>query len=221
MRFAVFHTHHLHLTSATARTFPSFPYSAELFLLVTGDRVPRDAQRRLVVPFGARRGDGGSPYVSAVLSLFYAVTTAADVSIQPCSRPWRVPVAEPDIVRREGGGYVFPLFGDDEADWPRDCVLSLRHCRALVLSGCGNRGDLFMAAIERSPSKIYLKTDKKTGKKRVHRFWNPTVANLSLMALGSSAPEIMLNVVEVVGLEFHVGRSAPQPSWAPPPSTCW
>ena len=29
--------------------------------------------------------------------------------------------------------------------------------------------------------------------------WNPTVANLSLMALGSSAPEILLAVVETVG----------------------
>ena len=29
--------------------------------------------------------------------------------------------------------------------------------------------------------------------------WNPTVANLSLMALGSSAPEILLNVIETLG----------------------
>ena len=28
--------------------------------------------------------------------------------------------------------------------------------------------------------------------------WNPTVANLTLMALGSSAPEILLNVLETV-----------------------
>ena len=28
--------------------------------------------------------------------------------------------------------------------------------------------------------------------------WNPTVANLSLMALGSSAPEIMLSVIETL-----------------------
>ena len=28
--------------------------------------------------------------------------------------------------------------------------------------------------------------------------WNPTVANLTLMALGSSAPEILLNVVGIV-----------------------
>jgi len=30
------------------------------------------------------------------------------------------------------------------------------------------------------------------------KVWNPTVANLTLMALGSSAPEILLNVIETV-----------------------
>ena len=28
--------------------------------------------------------------------------------------------------------------------------------------------------------------------------WNPTVANLTLMALGSSAPEILLSVIETI-----------------------
>ena len=36
--------------------------------------------------------------------------------------------------------------------------------------------------------------------------WNGTIANLTLMALGSSAPEILLNVFEVVLLEsFNSG----------------
>ena len=30
------------------------------------------------------------------------------------------------------------------------------------------------------------------------KVWNPTIANLSLMALGSSAPEILLSVIETV-----------------------
>jgi len=30
--------------------------------------------------------------------------------------------------------------------------------------------------------------------------WNPTIANLTLMALGSSAPEILLSVIETVSL---------------------
>jgi solute carrier family 8 (sodium/calcium exchanger) len=36
-------------------------------------------------------------------------------------------------------------------------------------------------------------------------FWNPTVANLTLMALGSSAPEILLNVV---GVGFSLDSAA-------------
>jgi len=30
-------------------------------------------------------------------------------------------------------------------------------------------------------------------------FWNPTIANLTLMALGSSAPEIILSVADTLG----------------------
>ena len=30
-------------------------------------------------------------------------------------------------------------------------------------------------------------------------FWNPTIANLTLMALGSSAPEIILSCVDTLG----------------------
>lgn len=39
--------------------------------------------------------------------------------------------------------------------------------------------------------------------------WNPTVANLTLMALGSSAPEILLSIIEVVGNQFHAGELGP------------
>jgi solute carrier family 8 (sodium/calcium exchanger) len=39
--------------------------------------------------------------------------------------------------------------------------------------------------------------------------WNSTVANLTLMALGSSAPEILLAVVETVSLKFESGDLGP------------
>ena len=42
--------------------------------------------------------------------------------------------------------------------------------------------------------------------KRVYvTVWNSTVANLTLMALGSSAPEILLSVIEVFGLGLGLG----------------
>jgi len=41
------------------------------------------------------------------------------------------------------------------------------------------------------------------------RIWNETVSNLTLMALGSSAPEILLSVIEVVGNNFEAGDLGP------------
>uniref|UniRef100_A0A1B6E8E5 Calx-beta domain-containing protein n=1 Tax=Clastoptera arizonana TaxID=38151 RepID=A0A1B6E8E5_9HEMI len=39
--------------------------------------------------------------------------------------------------------------------------------------------------------------------------WNETVANLTLMALGTSAPEILLSIVETVGHNFEAGNLGP------------
>jgi solute carrier family 8 (sodium/calcium exchanger) len=63
--------------------------------------------------------------------------------------------------------------------------------------------EVFMAGIEQITSQT-VKVDIKDDQGHVIRtakvlVWNPTVANLSLMALGSSAPEILLAVVETVG----------------------
>lgn len=41
------------------------------------------------------------------------------------------------------------------------------------------------------------------------RIWNDTVANLTLMALGSSAPEILLSIIEIVGNDFKSGALGP------------
>ena len=63
--------------------------------------------------------------------------------------------------------------------------------------------DVFMSAIERITSeeqKIEMPTPKGSKPKVYYmRIWNPTVANLTLMALGSSAPEILLSVIELLG----------------------
>lgn len=51
-----------------------------------------------------------------------------------------------------------------------------------------------------SSKRIIFKQDEASGEllKIKVPVWNPTVANLTLMALGSSAPEILLNVIETV-----------------------
>ena len=63
--------------------------------------------------------------------------------------------------------------------------------------------DIFMEAIEviTSQTKEEVIIDQETGKEVLVevQVWNPTIANLTLMALGSSAPEILLSVIEALG----------------------
>ncbi|KAL8584273.1 hypothetical protein ACOMHN_034958 [Nucella lapillus] len=50
----------------------------------------------------------------------------------------------------------------------------------------------------------------KTGYREMEiKVWNDTVANLTLMALGSSAPEILLSLIEIVGNKFKAGNLGP------------
>ena len=44
---------------------------------------------------------------------------------------------------------------------------------------------------------------------RGREVWNDTVANLTLMALGSSAPEILLSVIELFGSGMFSGELGP------------
>lgn len=62
--------------------------------------------------------------------------------------------------------------------------------------------DIFMEAIESITSQHKtLELWDKDGKKKYYidtPIWNATVANLTLMALGSSAPEILLSVITTI-----------------------
>jgi len=69
--------------------------------------------------------------------------------------------------------------------------------------------DVFMGAIEKVTSKRSRKRIPKTGRYVTVNVWNPTVANLTLMALGSSAPEILLNVIGVIKDNFTVAPLGP------------
>ena len=69
--------------------------------------------------------------------------------------------------------------------------------------------DLFMVSIERITSaeavrRVVLPNGK------THTIttltWNATIANLTLMALGSSAPEILLSVIEIMTSGFYAGE---------------
>lgn len=72
--------------------------------------------------------------------------------------------------------------------------------------------DRFMSSIEQITSQerdiIVRRPD---GKKEIVsvRIWNETVSNLTLMALGSSAPEILLSAIEIYAQNFEAGELGP------------
>nr|AKN21456.1 slc8a-2 [Schmidtea mediterranea] len=72
--------------------------------------------------------------------------------------------------------------------------------------------DRFMAAIEIITSQERkFKIKKKNGETNIVyvKIWNETVSNLTLMALGSSAPEILLSIIEIIGKNFEAGELGP------------
>ncbi|XP_011066107.1 PREDICTED: sodium/calcium exchanger 1 isoform X1 [Acromyrmex echinatior] len=72
--------------------------------------------------------------------------------------------------------------------------------------------DRFMAAIEVITSKEKELVVRRHGREPqiiVVRVWNETVANLTLMALGSSAPEILLSIIEIWAKNFQAGELGP------------
>lgn len=69
--------------------------------------------------------------------------------------------------------------------------------------------DIFMGAIEKVTGKRVQTRDRATGRYRTGMLWNETVATLTLMALGSSAPEIFLSIIDVVKKKFYFGDLGP------------
>uniref|UniRef100_A0A8C5ICN4 Sodium/calcium exchanger 1-like n=1 Tax=Gouania willdenowi TaxID=441366 RepID=A0A8C5ICN4_GOUWI len=72
--------------------------------------------------------------------------------------------------------------------------------------------DRFMSSIEVITSQekeITIKRPNGETTTATVRIWNETVSNLTLMALGSSAPEILLSVIEVCGHGFEAGSLGP------------
>jgi len=113
-------------------------------------------------------------------------------------------------------GLIVPL-------WPGTDDMSLgdRFGRGLLYAvlmiylfiGVAIASDKFMESIEMitAQEKEVSVKDRRTGKTQVIivKVWNETVANLTLMALGSSAPEIMLSVIEIWAKDFYSGDLGP------------
>lgn len=114
-----------------------------------------------------------------------------------------------------GTGTIFlPLGGNWEKEWPAELrsivyLFGLLWCFMGVNLVC----DEFMAAIEEITARersVWVQGVHGTRHQVQVRVWNDTLANLSLMALGSSLPEIMLSSVELMGNEFLAGSLGPQ-----------
>ena len=108
------------------------------------------------------------------------------------------------------GTYPIPWVGIDEAPAGALAVIYL----VLLLwtfMGVALAADVFMSAIEEVTSQEKTITTKVDGKVRRFRarVWNPTVANLTLMALGSSAPEILLSLIELLFGNMRSGDLGP------------
>lgn len=110
-------------------------------------------------------------------------------------------------------GLILPLI--NESTWPKEArafiyLVALLWC----FLGVAIIADIFMCAIEKITSKTTLvkvasQEDPKGYDEIEVKVWNNTVANLTLMALGSSAPEILLSCIEVVGNNFKSGDLGP------------
>eukprot|EP00931_Biecheleriopsis_adriatica_P052621 TRINITY_DN3064_c0_g1_i1.p1 TRINITY_DN3064_c0_g1~~TRINITY_DN3064_c0_g1_i1.p1 ORF type:complete len:846 (-),score=210.21 TRINITY_DN3064_c0_g1_i1:95-2632(-) len=116
---------------------------------------------------------------------------------------------EPAICKEGGSGLIFPLV-PNEHEW-NDAGRAVLYAIFLIwcFAGVGDVSDIFMEAIEKVTSKRARKFNPVTKTFLTVYVWNPTVANLSLMALGSSAPEILLSIIELLGNEVYAGALGP------------
>lgn len=118
-------------------------------------------------------------------------------------------VEDAKICEKGGGGLFLPMFGDFEQESSKGGRIAIYGiCLMYAFYGAGVVSDYFMAGIETITSKKIL-VKNKHGRHVTVLVWNSTVANLTLMALGSSAPEILLSCLETLMNGFYSGDLGP------------
>jgi len=137
-----------------------------------------------------------------------ALNASALLSAEPEVTP--LSFDDPRICEPGGKGLFLPLGGPAEiALDSRFRVMLYGVGLVYCFLGVSIVADMFMAAIEKITSK-QKKVKVPGGSRHVTvQVWNETVANLTLMALGSSAPEILLALNEVFKNEFFEGKLGP------------
>jgi Ca2+/Na+ antiporter len=115
------------------------------------------------------------------------------------------------ICEKGGNGLIYTAGSDaDIPTFPRALLVIIG--LGYTFLGVAIVADIFMVAIETVTSKLKTVTilDPDGRPRKMHvKVWNATVANLTLMALGSSAPEILLSVIELLGNNYYTGELGP------------
>ncbi|XP_053123765.1 sodium/calcium exchanger 2 [Hemicordylus capensis] len=111
-------------------------------------------------------------------------------------------------------GVLLPVWQPDNPSFGDKAARAIVYFVAMMYMflGVSIIADRFMASIEVITSKEKeITITKSNGETSIGtvRIWNETVSNLTLMALGSSAPEILLSVIEVCGHNFQAGELGP------------
>lgn len=111
-------------------------------------------------------------------------------------------------------GVVLPVWNPQNPSVGDKVARAIVYFVALIYMFLGMSiiADRFMSSIEVITSQEKEITIKKPNGETTTatvRIWNETVSNLTLMALGSSAPEILLSVIEVCGHKFEAGNLGP------------
>ncbi|XP_069881558.1 sodium/calcium exchanger 1 isoform X6 [Dipodomys merriami] len=111
-------------------------------------------------------------------------------------------------------GVILPIWEPQEPSFGDKIARATVYFVAMVYMflGVSIIADRFMSSIEVITSQekeITIKKPNGETSKTTVRIWNETVSNLTLMALGSSAPEILLSVIEVCGHNFNAGDLGP------------
>ncbi|KAK1150866.1 sodium/calcium exchanger 1-like [Acipenser oxyrinchus oxyrinchus] len=111
-------------------------------------------------------------------------------------------------------GVVLPVWNPQNPSVGDKVARAIVYFVALIYMFLGMSiiADRFMSSIEVITSQekeITLKKPNGETTTTTVRIWNETVSNLTLMALGSSAPEILLSVIEVCGHGFNAGDMGP------------
>lgn len=118
-----------------------------------------------------------------------------------------------DVYLCSDKGLWLPLV--NEYTWPKVARGTVYFLGLLwIFLGVAIIADNFMCAIEKIIGKTrkikVASLESEKGYEEVEiKVWNDAVANLTLMALGSSAPEIMLSCIEIIGNNFRAGELGP------------